>query len=257
MNKIILVVWGICLFLLIYILGNKSNRKQFVKYFEDNIEKTIHNKKNNCDKKFPLYQLIIYYMYIIIMFAILIIVPIFIQVILVDIKESLYVPKDIIVVYYSGVEILLYFAGTIMLIPIIMVIDLIINRGFLLEIDREKVRFNAKDGGWLINITMSLFVIVLSVPLLFFGLNHYRYCTEDKIVIKTVFSKEKTYNYEDIKYVVRHEYNVDAAATVEEYNERFDYKVYFNDGKSYKISDLTIFEKEIISKKNIRMEIDD
>jgi len=267
MNKIILIVWIVCVVLLIVIFGNKSNKNKFIKYWKENIEKTKYNKKFTLvsnekqntidDKKIPLYQLIIYYIYIFIVLAIFIIGPFFIQAILVAIKEYLYVPEDVIIIYNSDIEYLLYFAGMIMLAPIIMLIDLVVNRGFLLEIDRRKMKFSAKDDGTVINVIMPIICVVIVVPLLFLGLNQYRYCTEEKIVIKTVFSKEKKYNYEDIKYVVRHEYNVDVDATEEEFNERFDYKVFFKDGTNYKISDSTLFEKEIINKKNIRMELDD
>ena len=263
MNKIILTIWVLCIIFLIVIFGNKSNRRKFIKKWK-NIEKRAHqnNNKNtdknndNSNRKFPLYQLVIYYTYVFIIFAVLIIGPFFIQALLVAVKEYLYVPEDSLIVYDSGIEILCYFAGFFILAPIIVLIDLLINRGFLLEIDRQKMKFSARDDGMMMNIIMSIFCVVIAVPLLFLGLNHYRYCTEEKIVIKTLFTQEKIYYYDDISYVVRHEYNVDANVSPEEIAERFDYKVYFKDGNSYKISDTTTFETEIVNKYNIRMELD-
>ena len=73
MNKIILIIWIVCVILLIVIFGNNSNKNKFIKYWKENIEKTKNNKKYTLisgvkqnkntidDKKFPLYQLIIYY----------------------------------------------------------------------------------------------------------------------------------------------------------------------------------------------------
>ena len=115
MNKIILVIWIVCVVLLIVIFGNKSNKNKFIKYWRENIEKTKYNKKCTLisdvkqnensidDKKIPLYQLIIYYIYIFVMLAIFIIGPFFIQAILVAIKEYLYVPEDVIIVYNSDI----------------------------------------------------------------------------------------------------------------------------------------------------------
>lgn len=254
MNKIILIIWVGCIILLFLFFVNSSRRDKFLECLEKGFERSTKKKNDrNIVKKFPLYQLIIYYVYIFIVFVVLIFGPLFIQMILVALKEYFYVPEDSIVVYNSGIEILCYFAGFLMLMPIIALVDLIVDRGFLLEIDRHKIKFNAIDDGMLMNIVMPIFCLVIIVPLLFLGLNHYRYCTDEVIVIKTIFSKEKIYNYDDVNFVLRHEYNVDMNASQEDKEERFDYKVYFKDGNSYKISDKTIFEKEIIDKKNIVM----
>lgn len=259
MNKIILIIWFVCVMLLVIVFGNKDNEKKFIKYLEDNIERTRQKKKDNenLKKKFPLYQLIIYYMYIFIVLIIFLFGSFLIGEILVAFKEYLYIPEDSIIVYNSGIEFLCFFAGMFIIAPFIALFDFIVNHGFLLEIDRQKMRFSAKNDGILINIVMPLFCVVITAPLLFVGLNHYTYCTSEKIVIKTLFTKEKVYDYDDISYVLKHEYNVDIDASPEEKEERFDYKVFFKDGKSYKVSDSTLFEKEIVKKRNIYMKLDD
>lgn len=92
--------------------------------------------------------------------------------------------------------------GLLIGVPITLVYSYLTNRGIIKQADLIYQLGSFQEYPKKVNIILSWLCVLIGLLIVFLPCNCYRYCTDDKIGIKKVFSlSEQAYTYPEINYV--------------------------------------------------------